>query len=74
MARTQSHYPEIYIASDLLRRGDLVISFFTDVQSTKYNQRFLRRDKTEKLKAGKRFNLRIANLSFGNNRFFPRSK
>lgn len=72
MARTQSHYSQIYIASDLLRRGDLVISFFTDVQSTKL--RFLRRDKTEKLKAGKRFNLRIANLSFGNNRFFPRSK
>lgn len=31
---------------------------------------FLRRDKTEKLKAGERFNLRIADLSFGNNRFF----
>lgn len=72
MTRTQSHYSQIYIASDLLRRGDLVIFFFTDVQSTKL--RFLRRDKTEKLKAGKRFNLRIANLSFGNNRFFPRSK
>lgn len=31
---------------------------------------FLRRDKTEKLKTGERFNLRIADLSFGNNRFF----